>query len=248
MSAVPAVAVRRSPSATPAGGVAVATPPALRLVAPPKRRRGYVLYLSSLIALLVGGLTCVLYLRTELAAGAFEIHELEQQLSRAEATYYELEEQLTLRSAPDWLAARAVELGMVPSEGTAYLLLGEGKIVGSAPAAIGTVADDAAAEGADGATGEVVGDGYVADDALAGDAVAAGGVIEDEVAADVAAATGETVVDDASGGVVADDAASADDALAGDAVADDATAGEVGAGETGTGEVTTDGATGEVIE
>jgi hypothetical protein len=129
MSAVPALAARRA-------AVATQTPPALRVVPPPKRRRGYVAYLTTLLVLLVGGSTCVLCLRTELARGAFEIQDLKSQLAGAEATHFELQEQLTLRSAPDWLAAKASELGMVRAEGIAYNLLEEGRIVGSAPVAV----------------------------------------------------------------------------------------------------------------
>jgi len=112
----------------------------LRLAPLPRRRTGRLVYLSVCLVVLVGALVAVLSINTALAKGAFEIHQLEGDLADFEAEATKLEEQLAGQTVPAKLAAKAAEQGMVPAPQASYILLQEGKIVGS------VVPDDQAAE------------------------------------------------------------------------------------------------------
>jgi cell division protein FtsL len=143
MSAAPAAAVRRTSVKAPRS----ATPPVLRVVAAPKRRRGYIAYLSLCLVLLVTALVGVLSLNTALAQGSFEMHELEGQLANYESEKNQIQEELTQHGAPANLAAKAQELGMVAPQGTAFILLKQGTVVG----ATGPATTDKSAESAESA-------------------------------------------------------------------------------------------------
>ncbi|MDR2374527.1 MAG: hypothetical protein LBD77_10655 [Bifidobacteriaceae bacterium] len=134
MSAAPAQAPIRRGLPRPAAGRA-APAPGLRLVTAPPRRRGFVLYASACLTLLVGALAAVLWLNTALAAGAFKIHELEVELARLEVERDVMDEELVALAEPQALAAKATELGMIDSPATGYILLRDGRIVGAALAA-----------------------------------------------------------------------------------------------------------------
>ncbi|MDR0592651.1 MAG: hypothetical protein LBG60_05215 [Bifidobacteriaceae bacterium] len=162
MSAVPAIAPVRRATGRPA-----APAPQLRLVAAPKRRRGFQVYVAVCLTMLLGALGAVLWLNTALAAGAFEIHELEVKLSQLEIEREVINEQLVALAEPQGLAARASQLGMIEAPATGYIILLDKRIVGSAPAAGATdpetgeelTADqlDEAAAQAEGAAGAAAG-------------------------------------------------------------------------------------------
>jgi hypothetical protein len=144
VSAVPAAkAIRRAPAkqAAPA--------PRLQVVTAPKRSRGYVPYLACCLAFIAAGSGIVLWLNTALAAGSFEIHNLEAELANYQTLKESAEEQLAMNSEVAALSAKATELGMVPAPAGAYIVLRDGTVVGQAVAA-GTDEPDAegAAEGA----------------------------------------------------------------------------------------------------
>jgi hypothetical protein len=145
VSAAPAAAPVRRLNHQPAGRL---TPPRLRVVAAPKRRRGFQLYVVVCLTVLFGALGTVLWLNTALAAGSFEIHELKAELSQLEVQREVMNEDLVRLGEPHGLAARAAELGMIEVPATGYIILSDGLIVGSAaPAGVDTPADGEAETG-----------------------------------------------------------------------------------------------------
>ncbi|MDR1118068.1 MAG: hypothetical protein LBL01_02060 [Bifidobacteriaceae bacterium] len=107
--------------------------PNLRVVAPPARSRGFSVYIGACLSLLFGGSAVVLWLNTALAQGAFQIHEMEADLSNYTTMREATEETLTALLEPAALTAKAAELGMVPSHATGYLVLRDGAVVGLPP-------------------------------------------------------------------------------------------------------------------
>ncbi|MDR2347077.1 MAG: hypothetical protein LBD90_00350 [Bifidobacteriaceae bacterium] len=145
MSATPAVRVSRRAAQR------AATAPQLRVVAAPARSRGFLVYLAACLGLLLGGSGVVLWLNTSLAAGAFDIQELEDSLANYQTIKEATAERLTALSEPAALAAAAAELGMVPQHASGYLVLRDGTVINPPPA----VEDEAADQAADGASDDM---------------------------------------------------------------------------------------------
>jgi hypothetical protein len=89
---------------------------------------GFGLIISGIILLgMLGGLV----VNTLLSQGQFEIQEL-QNRSIALATEHELLAQNVSRlESPEILKNRAVEIGMIPSPGTAFIDLRDGRLLGA---------------------------------------------------------------------------------------------------------------------
>jgi hypothetical protein len=111
-------------------GPASAAPPVLRVVSAPAKHRGYVVYLIVCVSILLGGLGAVLFLNTTLAEGSYRQQSLRNQLEVARGDQAVALEQLSIVSAPERLAAKAAELGMVPGSGVGFIDLGNGQILG----------------------------------------------------------------------------------------------------------------------
>ena len=86
---------------------------------------------AALVALLLaGGLVALLLLNTALNQGTFELTRLQQQTTRLTDEQQGLQQQIAAWSAPDDLAARARQLGMVPG-GVPAFLKDDGSVLGS---------------------------------------------------------------------------------------------------------------------
>ena len=86
---------------------------------------------AALVALLLaGGLVALLLLNTALNQGTFELTRLQQQTTRLTDQQQGLQQQIAAWSAPDDLAARARQLGMVPG-GVPAFLKDDGAVLGS---------------------------------------------------------------------------------------------------------------------
>ena len=86
---------------------------------------------AALVALLLaGGLVALLLLNTALNQGSFELTQLQQQTTRLTDQQQGLQQQIAAWSAPDDLAARARQLGMVPG-GVPAFLKDDGTVLGS---------------------------------------------------------------------------------------------------------------------
>ncbi|WP_237689900.1 hypothetical protein [Cellulomonas fulva] len=86
------------------------------------------------MAVLAGALLSALLLNTQMASNAYERYDLSNELGRLDQDAKDLVAQLDQKSSPAELARSAGELGMVPSEGTGWIRLSDGKVQG-APAA-----------------------------------------------------------------------------------------------------------------
>ncbi|WP_229928473.1 hypothetical protein [Kitasatospora xanthocidica] len=84
------------------------------------------------VVLLAAGLLGLLALNTALNEGSFELSRLQRQTTVATDEQQSLQHQIDQSSAPDALARRAAELGMVPAGGMAFLdVPNGGKVVGT---------------------------------------------------------------------------------------------------------------------
>ncbi|MEU9046475.1 MULTISPECIES: cell division protein FtsL [unclassified Kitasatospora] len=84
------------------------------------------------VVLLAAGLLGLLALNTALNEGSFELSRLQKQTTVATDEQQSLQHQIDQSSAPDALARRAAELGMVPAGGMAFLdVPNGGKVVGT---------------------------------------------------------------------------------------------------------------------
>ncbi|MFE6055548.1 hypothetical protein ACFQ6N_32780 [Kitasatospora sp. NPDC056446] len=84
------------------------------------------------VVLLAAGLLGLLALNTALNEGSFELSRLQKQTTVATDEQQSLQHQIDQNSAPDALARRAAELGMVPAGGMAFLdVPNGGKVVGT---------------------------------------------------------------------------------------------------------------------
>ncbi|MER6301192.1 cell division protein FtsL [Kitasatospora sp. NPDC001539] len=94
--------------------------------------RGRTPFAVLVVVLLAGGLFGLLALNTALNEGSFELSRLQKQTTKATDEQQSLQLEIDQSSAPDALAKRAAELGMVPAGGMAFLdVPGGGKVVGT---------------------------------------------------------------------------------------------------------------------
>ena len=122
--APPAPPVRSAPSARPAPSAPGR--PANRGAAP---RTPFVFLV---VGLLSGGLICLLLLNTILAAGTFQITSLQQSNAALARQQQALQQQIANSQAPETLARRARQLGMVPVRDPRFVSLPSGRVYGQA--------------------------------------------------------------------------------------------------------------------
>jgi hypothetical protein len=106
----------------------------------PLRRKPFV---AVVVSLLAAGLLGLLMLNTALAQDAFELHTLKQESRALEDREELLRREVEALQAPQELAARATELGMVPAGPPAFLRLSDGAVLGSTTPAEAPVDADA---------------------------------------------------------------------------------------------------------
>ncbi|MGW3044985.1 cell division protein FtsL [Kitasatospora sp. NPDC001159] len=94
--------------------------------------RGRTPFAVLVVVLLAGGLFGLLALNTALNEGSFELSRLQKQTTKSTDEQQSLQHEIDQSSAPDALAKRAAELGMVPAGGMAFLdVPNGGKVVGT---------------------------------------------------------------------------------------------------------------------
>lgn len=106
--------------------------PRLRIVdsAPlPATHMGYGLLCAALV---VAGLLMMLLLNTARAEGSFELGSLQRTTTELSTREVSLQGELASSQAPASLAAKAEDLGMVPSPSTAVLRLSDARVLGVA--------------------------------------------------------------------------------------------------------------------
>lgn len=132
MSLSSAARVTTSPAAHPPELAPHPSGPRLRVVSVPRRPRSRVGLIVGCSLILVTGLVALLLLNITLSRGSYELYRLEADQVQLAEQKQTLREQLDAAAAPQQLARRARELGMVPADGTAFVRLSDRKLVGSA--------------------------------------------------------------------------------------------------------------------
>lgn len=120
--------VRRAPRGTNP----TATRARLKLVQPTEAASSGVGFVVLCAALLIGGLITVLLLNTARAQQQYTISDLQNASSRLSATQQDLDSRLTFARAPQQLALKAQEYGMVPATDIRYVRASDHRLVGVA--------------------------------------------------------------------------------------------------------------------
>lgn len=95
--------------------------PTLRVVRPPAVDGGRTAFVISCLLLLAAGLIGLLLINTALAQGSFRLHTLQSTSQELGDQQQQLQNDIESQAAPQRLSARAVKLGMVPSQVPAFL-------------------------------------------------------------------------------------------------------------------------------
>jgi len=107
-----------------------ASPPWLRLVPSVPVDAPRAPFIVFVIAVLGVGLIGLLLLNTSLQKRAFDLSSLQRSTAALADQQSDLEQKAAGLSAPEAVAARAVELGMVPNTNPVFLRLSDGKVLG----------------------------------------------------------------------------------------------------------------------
>lgn len=129
----PRPAVRRSP--TPASPAR----PRIRVAPPVQPRAPRAPFVMMVLVLLIGGLASLLLLNTLLAQGSFAVRDLTLQVADLQDEQQALQQRVAGLAAPQRLARRAAEMGMVPSVNPVFVRMGDGKVLGKPSAATAPV-------------------------------------------------------------------------------------------------------------
>ena len=109
--------------------------PALRLIPGRASIAGRVPFAILVGAILGSGLIALLLLHTMAAQDAFRLHDLQRQAADLRDTQQELAVSTQQLESPATLAAKARQLGMVPTGSISFVRLRSGRLVGVAKAA-----------------------------------------------------------------------------------------------------------------
>jgi len=103
--------------------------PRLRVVAPAPagNRAGLALLV---VVLLAGGLLSLLFLNIALSRGAYQLSDAQAEQHKLVERQQALQEEIEAAGAPQHLAKRARELGMVPAPNAAFVEVPKGKVLG----------------------------------------------------------------------------------------------------------------------
>lgn len=106
--------------------------PQLRVVPDRPRRSSRVPFVVLMLGVLGVGLVGLLLLNTSLQQGAFAMHDLQGQAEDLRERQAAMEHRVAQLRAPENLARRAREQGMVPNPNPAFLRIGDGTVLGKA--------------------------------------------------------------------------------------------------------------------
>jgi len=125
------------------------------------------------LVILTLGLGLLLLLNTLLAQGSFTLHSLDAKVASLTDREQALQQRTAELAAPQRLARRAAEIGMVPSANPAFLRVQDGKILGepmpAAPPSSVVGSGTAAGEASEPASGQASGSGQGDQDGGGGD-------------------------------------------------------------------------------
>ena len=119
------------PAGAPAGPSAGRSRPSLELMPAGSAALPRTTFVILLVSLLIGGLIGLLMLNTVLARDAFVLDSLKADARELAAREQALQREVELLRAPQSLAVRATELGMVQAGPPAFLRLADGVVLGT---------------------------------------------------------------------------------------------------------------------
>ena len=89
---------------------------------------GFGLIISGIVLL---GMLCGLFVNTLLSQGQYEIQELQNRSIVLADEHERLAQSVSRLESPDILKNRALEMGMIPSPGSAFIDLRDGRLMGA---------------------------------------------------------------------------------------------------------------------
>jgi hypothetical protein len=101
-------------------------PPRLRVAPPAPVVAPRAPFVALVLVLVLVGVLGILVLNTKIAENAFVLDDLHQQQSKLDHDQQQLQTDIAEQESPNKLAARASQLGLVPSRNPAFLLLPDG--------------------------------------------------------------------------------------------------------------------------
>lgn len=104
--------------------------PSIKIAAAPVRRAPRAPFVGLVLVLLIGGLGTLLLLNTLLAQGSFAVRDLNLQVARLADRQQALQQTVASLAAPQRLARRASEIGMVPTVNPAFVRMKDGRVLG----------------------------------------------------------------------------------------------------------------------
>lgn len=125
-STVATTVARRAPASRQRASLQVVTP---------ADRAGSVWFPVVCVALLLAGLAAVLGFNTSMAQDSFKVSALESRSATLADNEDALAQSINSKAAPQRLAVRADELGMVPASSAAFIDIDKGKVLGVAEVA-----------------------------------------------------------------------------------------------------------------
>jgi hypothetical protein len=128
-TAVRATRPAARPAARPAGRQPARTSTPLLVVGAPAHARSRAGLVIGCLALLGGGLLCLLVLNVSLEKGAYVLRQQQSDTNRLMGERQALQEQLAALEAPQSLARRASDLGMVSAPNVAFVRA-DGQVLG----------------------------------------------------------------------------------------------------------------------
>jgi len=115
-------------------------PARLRVVSAPPQTRSRAGLVFACIALLAAGLVGLLLLNVSLERGSYVLQDQQAKATLLQDEAQSLREQLASLEAPQNLATRATQLGMVPNPNAAFLRASDGRVLGVPKRAVATKA------------------------------------------------------------------------------------------------------------
>lgn len=103
--------------------------PQLHLVAAPARKRGFLGTVITCVALFLGSILTAFVLNTSMVSTAYQIRDVQREISVAQAKEATLSDRVMAASTPEELLTRATGLGMVPASQIDHVDLATGKII-----------------------------------------------------------------------------------------------------------------------
>jgi hypothetical protein len=122
---------KRTSKRPPQRPVPISVPPAPTESAPRGIVSSRAPFIVLVLALAIGGLVGLVLLNTAVNENAFRLHDLDTKQESLDKQESQLQQELDDREAPAKLAEQAKKMGLVPAGDPAFVVLPDGKVVGT---------------------------------------------------------------------------------------------------------------------